>query len=66
MTPPATTTGMPTHKDLPDSDGAIVENFQESPQSTLLAACLRPRLRELPMTAPRVWAASRAADGEAR
>jgi Uma2 family endonuclease len=44
---PATTQGLPTHKDLPDSDGAIVENYQESPQNTVLTGCLRPRLREL-------------------
>ncbi|MGL4552661.1 MAG: Uma2 family endonuclease [Gemmataceae bacterium] len=44
---PTTATGMPTHKDLPDTDGAIVENYQELPQTTLLRGCLRPRLREL-------------------
>ena len=30
---PAIRTGMPTHKDLPDSDGSVVENYQELPQS---------------------------------
>ncbi|MGL4551562.1 MAG: Uma2 family endonuclease, partial [Gemmataceae bacterium] len=44
---PATATGMPTHKDLPDTDGSIVTNYQEDPQSELLVGCLTPRLREL-------------------
>jgi Uma2 family endonuclease len=37
----------PDHKQLPESDGAIVENFQEHPQANLLTECLRPRLIEL-------------------
>jgi Uma2 family endonuclease len=44
---PATTQGLPTHKDLPDSDGSIVENYQESPQSELLVGSLMPRLQQL-------------------
>ncbi|MGL4549857.1 MAG: Uma2 family endonuclease [Gemmataceae bacterium] len=44
---PTTATGMPTHEDLPDSDGAIVTNYQELPQTTLLVGSLTPRLRQL-------------------
>lgn len=38
---------LPTHKDLPDSDGAIVENSLESPQSILLTDSIRPWLARL-------------------
>lgn len=38
---------LPTHKDLPDSDGAIVENFLEMPQSSLLTDSIRPWLAKL-------------------
>jgi Uma2 family endonuclease len=41
------TAGLPDHTQLPDKDGSIVNNFQEHPQSQLLAGCLMPRLREL-------------------
>ena len=34
---------LPTHKDLPDSDGAIVGNCQESPQNALLTGCVDDR-----------------------
>jgi Uma2 family endonuclease len=37
----------PDHKSLPDTDGAIVENFQEHPQSNLLTECLMPRIAEV-------------------
>jgi Uma2 family endonuclease len=37
----------PDHKGLPDKDGAVATNFQESPQSNLLTESLRPRFREL-------------------
>jgi Uma2 family endonuclease len=52
MTPPGTLTKgqfvpLPDHKQLPESDGKIVENFQEHPQGNLLTECLWPRLREL-------------------
>lgn len=40
-------TRRPTHLDLPDRDGAIVENFQQAPQSNLLTGCLMPRLWQL-------------------
>jgi Uma2 family endonuclease len=36
---------LPTHLSLPDTDGAIVENFQEHPQGTLLTESLLPVLR---------------------
>ncbi len=52
MQPPTTLapgepTAPPDHKQLPDEDGAIVHNFQEHPQSSLLSGCLLPRLQEL-------------------
>src|SRR5438105_1952006 len=36
----------PTHLDLPESDGAIVENFQEHPQAILLTTSIWPLLTE--------------------
>jgi Uma2 family endonuclease len=41
--PPA----LPDHTQLPDSDGTIVENFQEHPQGMLLTDSLRPVLDTL-------------------
>jgi Uma2 family endonuclease len=38
---------LPDHTQLPDSDGAIVENFQEHPQSILLTDAIRPVLDRL-------------------
>jgi Uma2 family endonuclease len=38
---------LPDHKQLPETDGSIVVNYQEHPQSNLLTDCLRSRLREL-------------------
>ncbi len=38
---------LPDHTQLPDSDGAIVENFQEHPQSILLTESLWPVLEQL-------------------
>lgn len=35
---------LPDHTQLPDSDGAIVENLQEHPQSLLLSDCILPVL----------------------
>jgi Uma2 family endonuclease len=40
-------TALPDHKQLPDRDGRIVNNYQEHPQSNMLTECLLPRLREL-------------------
>jgi Uma2 family endonuclease len=37
----------PDHLHLPETDGSIVENYQEHPQANLLTECLRPRLLEL-------------------
>lgn len=36
---------MPTHLDLPESDGEAVPNFQEHPQSILLTDAIGPVLR---------------------
>src|SRR5262245_40674327 len=53
MTPPATQAPeqpalAPTDlTQLPDSDVAIVENFQEHPESTLLTGSVEPRLHEI-------------------
>ncbi len=41
------TESLPDHLQLPDKDGAIVTNFQESPQTNLLTGSLLPKLREL-------------------
>jgi Uma2 family endonuclease len=38
---------MPDHLQLPQTDGSIVENYQEHPQAGLLKSCLLPRLNEL-------------------
>ncbi len=38
---------LPTHKDLPESDGTFVKNFQEHPQSLLLTDSIRPILQQL-------------------
>jgi Uma2 family endonuclease len=37
---------LPNHNDLPDTDGSIVENAQESPQSWMLTGALQPLLRQ--------------------
>jgi Uma2 family endonuclease len=44
-TPPTPRLALPDHRDLPDSDGAIVQNFQEHPQSLILTDSLLPHLR---------------------
>jgi Uma2 family endonuclease len=44
-TPPTARLALPDHRDLPDSDGAIVQNFQEHPQSLMLTDSLLPHLR---------------------
>jgi Uma2 family endonuclease len=43
----ATPGAPPDHTQLPDKDGAIVENSQEQPQSTLLTGSMQPRLQQL-------------------
>ena len=45
--PPPASTLWPNHTQLPDSDGAIVENFQEHPQGILLTESLWPVLQRL-------------------
>ncbi len=53
MTPPfpqtleAVPEAPPDHTQLPCEDGAVVENFQEQPQNTLLTGSLWPRLQQL-------------------
>lgn len=37
---------LPTHLDLPESDGTFVKNFQEHPQSVLLTDSIRPILEK--------------------
>jgi hypothetical protein len=39
--------GLPDHTQLPDTDGSILENFQENPQSKLLRDTIVPALRRL-------------------
>ncbi|MBD2151768.1 Uma2 family endonuclease [Pseudanabaena sp. FACHB-1277] len=43
---PATLT-LPDHKQLPDSDGTFVKNFQEHPQSIVLTSSIKPILQKL-------------------
>ncbi len=42
-----TTTSLPDHTQLPESDGTFVKNFQEHPQSILLTDSIRPVLQQL-------------------
>jgi Uma2 family endonuclease len=44
--PPATLT-LPDHKQLPESDGTFVKNFQEHPQSIVLTSSITPVLEKL-------------------
>ena len=49
-TPPYTPTNpisLPDHKQLPDSDGTFVKNFQEHPQSIVLTSSIAPVLERL-------------------
>jgi Uma2 family endonuclease len=46
IVPPAGT-ALPDHMQLPETDGAIVENFQEHPQGTLLTESITPVLKRL-------------------
>ncbi|MDX2217094.1 MAG: Uma2 family endonuclease [Oculatellaceae cyanobacterium bins.114] len=45
--PPVTSTALPDHTQLPDSDGTFVKNFQEHPQSILLTDSIEPVLQRL-------------------
>jgi len=44
---PTTTISLPDHKQLPDSDGTFVKNFQEHPQSIVLTSSIEPVLQRL-------------------
>jgi Uma2 family endonuclease len=44
---PEVVTELPDHTQLPDSDGAIVENFQEHPQGRLLTDSIEPVLNRI-------------------
>jgi Uma2 family endonuclease len=44
---PATPITLPDHKQLPDSDGTFVKNFQEHPQSIVLTSSIAPVLEKL-------------------
>lgn len=43
----ATKISLPDHKQLPDSDGTFVKNFQEHPQSIVLTSSIAPVLEKL-------------------
>ncbi len=49
MTPsnPPTSTTLPNHTQLPESDGTFVKNWQEHPQSILLTDSITPVLKQL-------------------
>ena len=44
---PPTLISLPDHKQLPDSDGTFVKNFQEHPQSIVLTSSITPVLEKL-------------------
>jgi Uma2 family endonuclease len=44
---PATSISLPDHKQLPESDGTFVKNFQEHPQSIVLTSSIAPVLERL-------------------
>ena len=44
---PASPITLPDHKQLPDSDGTFVKNFQEHPQSIVLTSSIAPVLEKL-------------------
>ena len=44
---PSTPLNLPDHKQLPDSDGTFVKNFQEHPQSIVLTSSIEPVLQKL-------------------
>jgi Uma2 family endonuclease len=44
---PTTPISLPDHKQLPDSDGTFVKNFQEHPQSIVLTSSIAPVLEKL-------------------
>src|SRR5438552_7966910 len=46
-TPPAARPKAPDHTQLPETDGSIVQNFQEHPQAMLLTDAILPVLQRL-------------------
>ena len=44
---PLASTSLPDHKQLPESDGTFVKNFQEHPQSIVLTSSIIPVLEKL-------------------
>jgi Uma2 family endonuclease len=44
---PTTSIALPDHKQLPESDGTFVKNFQEHPQSIVLTSSIAPVLEKL-------------------
>ncbi len=44
---PSTPISLPDHKQLPESDGTFVKNFQEHPQSIVLTSSIAPILEKL-------------------
>jgi Uma2 family endonuclease len=46
VTPPVVFKPLPDHTQLPETDGSIVENFQEHPQGTLLTDCIKAVLQQ--------------------
>jgi Uma2 family endonuclease len=44
---PTTSLTLPDHKQLPESDGTFVKNFQEHPQSIVLTSSIEPILQKL-------------------
>ena len=44
---PTTSIDLPDHKQLPESDGTFVKNFQEHPQSIVLTSSIAPVLEKL-------------------
>ncbi len=44
---PITALTLPDHKQLPDSDGTFVKNFQEHPQSNVITSSITPILEKL-------------------
>ena len=47
LLPPPAALRLPDHNDLPETDGSIVINFNEAPQTRLLTEAIEPVLREL-------------------
>jgi hypothetical protein len=46
FTPAVSAESLPDHTQLPETDGSIMQNFQEHPQSMLLTGSVRPVLSD--------------------